>query len=476
MSRILSFLLLTGLAASVTAQDLVSVTPQTFEPANILQLALPIPTEFDVQTYKVVYTTRNADGETVTVSGMLAVPQANEALPLAAYMHGTAGTRTAVPSRITTQERLLVSALATSGYITVAPDYIGLGDSELRHPYVHAETQANAGRDMIVALRPWLDDEGIARKERVYVTGYSQGGHAAAALHRDLELNPGTDSITVASASHLSGPYSISEVMVGTLFDTTTTLPGYLAYTYISYNGVYGLFDSLEQVFVPPYLDPIRRFDNLETELLEFNFELEQLLEENDADLTAIFQDSIVATLRAGDPNSPIIQALRDNDTFDWAPSVPTLIYYCTEDEQVPFRNAILADSVMRANGSTSVILENGGPRSHGACVIPAMTRTIAFFDRVEADILSSTPPVLNRPEVVFSPNPVRILAGARVRGLGQEQCAYTWHDALGRRLAAGQLTLGGDLRVPATLSPGLHFLTLELPEGRLVRRVMVRR
>jgi hypothetical protein len=472
-------LLLCVFATNLSAQEVVDVEVQDLQSRFILSLVLPFTPDYDVQNYKVLYTTTDAFGQPDTASGLVAIPVATDdyIFPIGVYNHGTVGERDAVVSRPGVQERFIVSALATKGYAALAPDYLGLGDNGGPHPYVHAATEASAGRDMIIAVKKWLADDAIvAINDQLFITGYSQGGHAAAALHRDIATNPGDDGLVVTSATYLSGPYSISEVMVGTLFqEGNPTLPGYIAYTYISYDYVYGLFDSLAQAFVEPYLEPIQRFADQETSLAEFNTTLDQLLQDNDAQLKAVFQDSIRAILEGGDPTQPINIALAENDTYDWAPEEPTLIYYCTEDEQVPFRNAILADSVMRANGSTSITLETGGPRDHGGCVSPALLRTLEFWDQY-ADVVNSLGVPVERLELTLSPNPVYAGSELNLTGLNAAASPFTLYDASGRIALRGITNAMGSLRLPSHLSSGLHVLRLGLEDGTsVVRRVVVR-
>ena len=469
-----SFLFCTGLAS---AQEVLSAEAQDLQLAAVINLILPITVDYDVQQYKIVYTTVDAFGMPDTASGLLSLPLTDMdlAFPLAVYNHGTVGEREAVPSRSGTPERLLATAIAASGYATLSPDYIGLGDSDGIHPYVHAASEASAGRDMIVAVRDWLAGQEYAFTDQLFLTGYSQGGHATAALHRDIETNPGDDGLTVTSATHLSGPYSISDVMVGTLFtDELSTRPGYIAYTYVSYNFVYGLYDDLSEVFVEPYLAPTRQFAAEEISLDEYDAILVDLLAENDARLEEILQPAVVEVLRNGDPTAPINQALADNDTYDWAPVAPTLIFYCTEDDQVPFRNAILADSVMRANGATAVTLESGGPLSHTGCVIPASLATLEFWAELQ-EIVNSLGAPADRPDVTLAPNPAARGTELRLTGLPAGPLPYALYDAQGRLAAHGLTTSHGTLRPRQNMVPGIHMLRVGLPDGTsVVRRVVL--
>ncbi|MBC6993876.1 hypothetical protein QWY85_20500 [Neolewinella lacunae] len=479
MKKLLPILFFSLIASfSLRAQEIVSVQEQPGIDRFILDLLLPaISIDYGVRNFKVVYTTTDAFGQPDTASGLLCVPNnANLVYPLAVYNHGTAGNREAVPSREGVGERLLPQGIAGSGFITLAPDYLGLGDSDGIHPYVHAATEASAGRDMLLAVRSWLESQGIRENGQLFLTGYSQGGHATQALHRDLETNPGDDNLTVTAATHLSGPYSISDVMRETLFqEELATLPGYIVYTYVSYNYVYGAFDSLGQAFVEPYLSPIDSFARGITSLDEFNVRLTNLLVSNNAILGDILQDSILAALETKDTSSAIVRALIDNDTYDWAPTAPTVIYYCTEDEQVPFQNAILADSVMRDNGSSSVLLESGGARNHGGCVLPAAVRTIEFFKALANIFPVSTGEVAARPEVSLAPNPVRAGDQVQLQGLPAGSYPYLLYDLSGRQLAQGQTSTDAGLRLPAQAPRGWTVLRVYLPDGSsFVRRILV--
>ena len=461
------------------AQTLISAEQQATTPAAIIAFFLSIETEFDVLNYKITYNTTDVFGEPTTASGLLSIPaDTSQAYPMTAYMHGTVLTRTLVPSDEDTQERFLVYGLATNGYITVAPDYLGYGENDGFHPYVHADSESQSGRDMLLAAREFLRRENIPFNEQLFITGYSQGGHAAQALQRDLQLEPGDDDLVVTAGAHLSGPYSISEVMrVATLEAGRPTLPGFIVYTYVSYNNVYGLYDSLQQAFVSPYVEVIDSFNRELIDGERFNAQLDTLLRQRDERLIDMFQDSIGQEIEDNDPDSPIIQALRDNDTYQWAPNAPTLLYYCTEDEQVPFENAILADSVMRALGSTSVVLESGGALDHGGCIRPAVTRTLNFFDSYAVrGPVSTRDRQLYAPGFSVSPNPLPAGDQLRFRGLPAGTFRYELLDLQGRRMIAGGVTDPTGIALSEALPAGIYLLRLTEADGRyLARRVVVR-
>ena len=81
-------------------------------------------------------------------------------------------------------------------------------------------------------------------------------------------------------------------------------------------------------------------------------------------------------------PQHPVNLALADNDTYkDWLPEAPMRILYCMADDQVPFRNSIVARDALTAIGAPDFQAQDVLPTGdHGDCYVPAMTGTLFFF------------------------------------------------------------------------------------------------
>lgn len=473
----IGILALLSTCGSLKAQTVLSVELQQELSLQLLEIILGIASpDYGVDAYKVIYTGEDPFGETDTLSGLMIIPQDadNPQFPMLAYMHGTAFAKDAVPSTEGVEERQLVIAFASNGYITVAPDYLGYGVDSLEiHPYVHADTEAKAGRDMLLAVRGWLDEQEIAYNDQVFATGYSQGGHASAALQKLVEADPDSE-LTITAAAHLSGPYAISEAMRQAIIDPQlTTFPVYVVFTYLGYNYVYDLYDNNAAIFVEPYLSSIDSFVQNQIDLEELNTSLFSMLASNGEELDGMFQDSIVDILLDGDPSHPILVALRDNDLFDFVPQAPTRLYYCTEDEQVPFQNALLADSVMNALGAEDVASVNGGPEDHGGCVIPAALFSVGFFNTFQ-EILSSDQEVSFNPEWELSPNPVPATGTIRLIANEAPPTDFELYDLQGRRLAVGPVPVDMEISLQG-LAAGTYAVKLRRGTQFTVKRIIVR-
>lgn len=455
------------------AQELVSSTFLEHRTLEQMQAEFGLFMQWPVDLYKITYTTPDLQGVTDTASGLVAVPVGMDRIfPLLCYQHGTVGSREDVPSNLRGGYQLAV-VYAGVGYVSGAPDYLGLGESRGFHPYVHAASEASAAVDMLFAIREMAATEGIYLNDQLFVMGYSQGGHAAAALHRTLEQDYTTD-FTVTASAPMSGPYSISgEMRKAILSDEEYFFPGYLQYTSLSYNEVYGLYEDTEAFFKQPYADMMEQFYNEEIDLGELNGMLITQLESDfGASITKyMIQDSVLQAIESNE-NHPVNMALRDNDVYDWTPVAPTRLYYCEADEQVAYRNSILADSVMNANGAEDLeALSMGEDLNHGGCVEPAVIASLLFFGQYQdiGFILDSEDQQLENIEVF--PNPVNnelFINNSPEEGI-VELIATDGRLLLRQKLNPFYHTLD-----VTGFSSGIYWLKLTTDQGNWMQRIVV--
>jgi acetyl esterase/lipase len=349
-----------------------------------LQILFGAAVDYDINLYRIRYETPGSDNLPDTASGLMVLPivPSGTELPMVVYEHGTTSGPSDVPSQLRGGFEVAMG-YAAFGFITLAPDYLGLGDSRGFHPYVHAATEASASLDMLNGGLEYLDThEPDWNPNFLFLAGYSQGGHASMALHKMIE-DFWSFVYPVTAATHMSGPYSISGVMRDLILsDQSYGTPAYIAYIMLGYNEVYGnLYNDIHEIFVEPYVTSIENFKNGTINLTVLNSQLiAALAASGDTINKRMFQDSIIDAITS-QPKHPINVALNDNDVYNWAPSAPTRLYYCGSDEQVPNENSIVAEATMQGLGALDVQAINLNPAlSHGGCVFPAITASIAFF------------------------------------------------------------------------------------------------
>lgn len=370
------------------SQDLISITELGVVSQQEMIADFGPFMQFGVRQYKMVYTSTDLDGNPATLSGLLLIPdQPSWIFPSLIYQHGTVGSPEDVPSNLQGGYELGM-VFAGRGFITYAPDFLGLGESDVFHPYVHAESEALAAIDMLYAGgelgNDLFSDLTIIPNDQLFITGYSQGGHAAMAAYKYIQEEYSND-FDVTAAAPMSGPYDISGVMKDLSLTTTEnySFPAYIVYTALSFNEAYGnLYTDLEEFFRPEYVPMIEQFYNDDIDLFTLNqFLIGSLTNEYGGSYPYyLLQDSISNAL-ANDPTHPANVALADNDLYDWLPEAPTRIYYCTADDQVPYQNSIQAETYMLANGAPDLeAIDVLSTADHGGCVEPATIATIFFF------------------------------------------------------------------------------------------------
>ena len=389
LKYILCAVLLTFAVESQSQQivtvDFVTNISRTVGQLLLVTLGVEVDVDSGVDIYRVTYTTVGSDMALDTASGLIMTPSIiDRDLPILVYQHGTTDGRSDVPSNLDGAYQL-GAIFAGKGMIVLAPDFLGLGTSRGFHPFVHAQTEATAAVDLLRAALPFLDTNNITWNEQLFVTGYSQGGHAAMAFHKYVQEEL-PEEFEIYASLPMSGPYSISDVMRDIAFnDEPFGFPAYLVYTSLGIQQIYPeLFDSLSQIFKPPYLPAISEFARTGDGLFDMNESLiSTLVSEVGMSIPRdLFTDSILTIIQQDDQHIFNV-ALRESDVYDWTPEAPVLMLYCEGDDQVPFRNSVVADSVMNLRGAeqvSSMEVSGGQVRDHTQCIVPALNVGIPWL------------------------------------------------------------------------------------------------
>ncbi len=230
--------------------------------AQLLQVA-GAPT-CGVDFYYLEYNTVGGMGEATTASGALMVPtgsapQCSGARPIVLYAHGTDTDRATNIADITnpsnTEGALIAAMFAAQGYIVVAPNYAGYDISTLPyHPYLNASQQSKDMMDALSAARTALPHTLTASTTdggKLFITGYSQGGHVAMATHRAMQAA----GMTVTASAPMSGPYALEAfgdaVFYGQVNIGATVFTPLLV---TSYQMAYGnIYHALTDIYEPNY-------------------------------------------------------------------------------------------------------------------------------------------------------------------------------------------------------------------------------
>ncbi len=334
------------------------------------------PIHYDIDVYEVLYQAPWVDGSMIQASGLYFVPQMQpgEKLPVAVYHHGTQLSRERSPILKDAQKGVSIG-LATDGFITLMPDYYGIGKGEKRHLYQHAWSEAMSTIYMLYAVDELNRVLNIQRSSDIYLTGYSQGGHATMAAHKYLqEMN--LPNYKVVASAPLSGAYDMSGAQSVYMFQPYTQ-PFYLPYLLVTYQDAYQYFDGdIYEVFKTPYDTIIPKFMDGTKGFKAFN----KVLPEVPADM---LKEKYVKLFKE-DPDYPVRAKIAENDIYLWVPEAPVYLCYCSNDEQVAGGNALVAHKWMIQNGADDVRIKNlSDVFDHNQCALFAVVETKFFFDNI---------------------------------------------------------------------------------------------
>jgi hypothetical protein len=217
-----------------------------------------------VDVHQIQYNTVGGAGEATTASGALMVPSGGAAScqgprPILLYAHGTTTDRNFNIADLTNSENgeglIIATIFAAHGYIVVAPNYAGYDTSTLAyHPYLNAEQSAGEMMDALSAARSALPTQfapATIDNGKLFITGYSQGGHVAMATHRAMQAA----GMTVTASGPMSGPYTLAAFGDAIFFgQVSSSAPVVLTLTVNSYQRAYGnIYSNTTDIFEAKY-------------------------------------------------------------------------------------------------------------------------------------------------------------------------------------------------------------------------------
>ena len=351
---------------------------------------IPATFSYGFDSYKVTYCTVDAvlPGERrarpTTATGMVSVPRKRGPLSTVAYLHGTsvsfydAVSNPHISGQFNPDGESFDgppsnAIFAGNGFIYVAPDYLGLGDSTVpRHRYFHATTEASAAIDLLAAARRMLGHLGVQQNGRLFTFGFSQGGHAALALHRELQRA----DVHVTGTATVGGVFDVEQWFLSSLAtDTPGTLPLYVSYLLLAYDDVYDVYARRSFVFRAPFAATV-------DELFDMRHFFDDVLAGLPGTPRELLRAPYFAEVTANQHN-PMRVRLRENSVDDWRPRAPLRIYHSPEDEEVPFVDALAsADRLRGGRGDVTVRVLPGF--DHVNSWIQAMPRAARWFRSLE--------------------------------------------------------------------------------------------
>lgn len=315
----------------------------------------------DVDVYAVRYTTIGAQGEPANASAGFYVPGRGCKGPflLIGYSQGTNFNRAmniAVPSSKNPEPLILAGIYAAHGYVVAATDYLGLGYSTYAYePYLVMSAEASAEIDAMRAIRSAAAKMHVPLSGRVFLQGYSQGGHSTIAVQRAIAAEAPSEFDVIANQPG-SGMYALTSwVQSNAKKPPSDGESAFFAFLVPGYNKVYGnIYSDPTQTFKKPYASYIDSLLPVNTYKQQNKLSGTTL----PSNLDDLMQPPFFKDL-ASDASSGIRKDLTANEPLTgWKPSTP--IYLCGghRDPVVDYDNSRIAYKFLKREGVKVSLLD----------------------------------------------------------------------------------------------------------------------
>ena len=176
----------------------------------------------DVDVYYITYNSTNTtqpEQPPTVLSGLVAFPRAVPQNDILIYMHATQfESDIGAPSYPSSEACNVLTLFSGQNYAVVLPDYLGYGYNKDLHPYPLGKLNAASAIDMLKAvneLRSTFSSGTFLDSQKLYITGYSEGGANALWLARLLEENPGLPQPSLIAP--MAGNYDMTGAMTASM-------------------------------------------------------------------------------------------------------------------------------------------------------------------------------------------------------------------------------------------------------------------
>ena len=339
--------------------------------------------KYNVQIWNITYETIYK-GSNIIASGRAFVPLGyGEEFSYLTFAHGTITANRDAPSELSIVdiETFVYAAMASMGFITVVPDFIGFGSSKkIMHPYYVEETSALAVIDGLRAVRELMNQEEISSDAELYLSGYSEGGYVAMATHKYIEEN-GLEYFNLKASFPACGGYYMKGVRDFFFDQQVYEPPYYMAYIAESYRTYYDIDTSwASQIFNEPYAQRIINiFDGIS----------------NGSQINSQLNDTVAVLISVNFLSNPddqkfseISDLFEQNSLLDWKPKIPIYLCHGDADITIPYQNSVDTYTAFLALGGSPeiVTLTTFEGADHYTGVIPYLENFLNVMIELEVD------------------------------------------------------------------------------------------
>ena len=312
----------------------------------------------------------------IMATGLVAIPETAEAqLPLISYQHGTVFEKKSVPSNPdqSIETRLILSQFGGQGYIVIAADYFGLGDSELNNSYFVKDSTEQATFDFYIAAMKFVQEQG-KRMTHLTTMGWSQGGYSNMILLRKFER----EGIKVAASATAAGAVDLSLFITRGLTNPRPREASFqtaalcnMLFAIERYSGIPGLArDAIRAEYFPTA-----------AAFYEHQIDFAEFFRRVPKDPRLALKPEFIKSLSLG--TGPFAKIMDESASYKWLSQTPLRAYHGGQDEAVPDFIARLAVDYQRILGKTNGEgFSAGDDADHRATYVYALIHAKPWFDQ----------------------------------------------------------------------------------------------
>lgn len=298
----------------------------------------------NVKALKIIYRTFDVNGNYTMASGILLLPETEGDYSLLSFQHGNLLNSDDAPSKskLGNNDLTFAAIMASTGIITIVPDYLGYGSSSLAlHPKEHKNSLATSSYDMLKASKFYIEENHIATNDKLFIAGYSDGGFATIALQQMIE-EIGDFSLTKTYAA--KGIYN-KIIFTESLLNVKDKglMIGHYLWMINSYNNLYETLNRPWNYYLnEPYAGRLASIQHL-------NSPIDKKLVTDD--VNALFSATFIEGI-LNKTDTAFLKALDENNVDNWKPNNPIALYLSKNDR--PFE-------VIHSNRMFNSIKSHGG-------------------------------------------------------------------------------------------------------------------
>lgn len=291
--------------------------------------------QYDVQLTEVVYATE-FEGKIIKTSGLLLSPIGKDTVHLVNYNHGTFvplklfNVNEQIPSLFKGQTKgfdevkNIGLTWASAGYTVFMPDYVGYNrTSDKEHPYVYFPELFKSIKDGNSAIKKHIATTGKYYDNRLFLSGWSQGGGASLSAQRYYE-EQNTGEFNVVASFNLSGPYNFKRFIQNVFENKNETNDKINIYSWALYslNKFSELKRPNDRFYSYPVYDQVTAFNppsKVPREIFN-NFFIKQIVDGTDSTMNQIIA--------------------RNSMSQGWTPQGKVFLFHGDADDYVPYFNS----------------------------------------------------------------------------------------------------------------------------------------